>query len=230
MNYNYSCRCYLEPKETLINFIKSNQRKSENMAQFRTGAAPDSKSNGQFFTCADNVIHEVILLADGDELVSVDQYGLWQNKPPVVWASCGSNDPGKDLGIKSQFREFIPCLIKNDGKWELRLWSMPKKPFKNIYDQFEMGAELKGFSLKVRRTGTGLGTDYAITPQKKSYSAAEIATLLDGQKIPTPNEIGALLGPDEREDIIKMIEERTGMKYSDLLDSNKKSAVELEDL
>lgn len=238
MNEHYFCRCSLELKNTyntsnkLNKSIKFQKGKVNTMANFRTGAPPETKSNGSFFTCADNVIHEVVILVEGDQLLSVDQYGLWNLKPPPVWASVEGDeiDPGKELGLKPQFRAFVPCLVKNDGKWEYKLWSMPKKPFKNLYDQHEMGTDLKGFYIKVRRTGTGVNTEYAITPQRKAFNEAEIKEMLQGSKISTPDEIGALLGPDTRAGVVKLIEDRSGMKYADLLASMNKSSVELEDL
>lgn len=161
-------------------------------------------------------IHEVTLLASDAEIVSVDQCTIWDINPAPSWVYCGSDDPSHDLGLKPGYRAFIPVLVKGDEEQKPRIWSMPISAHRALCDIAEM-QDLKGLVVKVKKTGTGIKTKYVIV------STARVANIKKVEDIPTADDIISRLGPETREGIIAMIEERAGRKWKEIVGGDSKA-------
>lgn len=161
-------------------------------------------------------IHEVTLLASDAEIVSVDQCTIWDINPAPSWVYCGSDDPSHDLGLKPGYRAFIPVLVKGDEEQKPRIWSMPISAHRALCDIAEM-QDLKGLVVKVKKTGTGIKTKYVIV------STARVANIKKVEDIPTADDIISRLGPETREGIIAMIEERAGRKWKEIVGGDAKA-------
>jgi hypothetical protein len=161
-------------------------------------------------------IHEVTLLASDAEIVSVDQCTIWDINPAPSWVYCGSDDPSHDLGLKPGYRAFIPVLVKSDEEQKPRIWSMPISAHRALCDIAEM-QDLKGLVVKVKKTGTGIKTKYVIV------STARVANIKKVEDIPNADDIISRLGPETREGIIAMIEERAGRKWKEIVGGDAKA-------
>lgn len=159
-------------------------------------------------------IYEITLLANDSDIVSVDQCTIWDYNPAPSWVYCGSDDPSHDLGIKPGYRAFIPVLVKGDEEQKPRIWSMPISVHRQLCDIAEM-QELAGLVVKVKKTGAGIKTKYTIVASAKVVPIRKIAD------IPSPNDIIGRLGPETREEIITMIEERAGKSWAEITGKSK---------
>lgn len=182
------------------------------------GAKPSTgggNSGGWWGPKADE-IHEVTLLASDAEIVSVDQCTIWDINPAPSWVYCGSDDPSHDLGIKPGYRAFIPVLVKGDEEQKPRIWSMPISAHRALCDIAEM-QDLKGLVVKVKKTGQSIKTKYTIV------STARVVNIKKVEDIPSSDDIISRLGPETREEIIAMIEERAGRKWKEIVGGDAKA-------
>lgn len=182
------------------------------------GAKPSTGGNGGggWWGPKTDEIHEVTLLASDNEIVSVDQCTIWDINPAPSWVYCGPDDPSHDLGLKPGYRAFIPVLVKGDEEQKPRIWSMPISAHRALCDIAEM-QDLKGLVVKVKRTGTGLKTKYVIISTARVVNTNKIAD------IPNADDIVSRLGPETREEIIAMIEERAGRKWKEIVGGDSKA-------
>lgn len=189
----------------------------------RVGVTPSAGGGeGIFFSLEDGQQAEMILLANRDELVSVDQYAMWDYKPAPVWVDTGApDDPGRELGLKSQYRAFIPVWLTIDGVKQVKLWSVGIGVHREIEDIDGMVDGLKGLKIRAKRTGSGLKTRYKVISTgsyvKTGLPEYTVEMVIDN------------LGPDSRESIIELIENRTGQSYESLKNSSPDSEVEESD-
>ena len=170
---------------------------------------------GMFWGPKVDQVHEVTLLANVDELVSVDQCTMWDFNPAPSWVYCGPDDPSHDLGLKPGYRAFMPVLVKDDESGEPRLWSMPISVHRQLCVIGDMD-ELKGMVVRVKKTGAGMKTKYVLVSTGRRTDIKKVA-------IPSPEDIISRLGPEDRESIIQLIEERSGRKFSELTTGKKDS-------
>lgn len=179
----------------------------------RVGTVPSAQSGeSSFWSLEEGQTAVMTILAEVDEIVSVDQFAIWDVKPAPVWVNIGDEDPGRELGLKPSYRAFVPVEI--DG--ERKLWSVGIGVHRQLHEIGTMADGLKGLVIKAKRTGSGLKTRYTVLSTGKRAK-----TVPEGF---TVDEIVEMLGPDTREGILELIEERTGMSFTKLLNSMGRGA------
>ena len=172
----------------------------------RVGKAPSAKSEGgAFWNAKEGETYELTLLCEPDAIVSVDQVALWDISPAPIWVSIGSTDPSRELGVKPTYRAFMPVLVNGDA--EIKIWSMPVSVHRDLVEIATMSDGLVGMIVKFKRTGSGKTTKYTVVGTPKRGKSLP-------KSVPTVDDIISRLGPETREEIIEMIEERAGMEYS----------------
>jgi hypothetical protein len=188
-----------------------------NTRGLRIGKIPLANSSApSFWSLKDGETAQLTILVSLDEVVSVDQYALWDFNPAPVWVSCGSNDPGVELGLKPTYRAYIPVAKLTDGVEEVKIWSVGIGIHRQLADVSALADGMKGLIIRVRREGSGLKTRYTIVSTGKRASSLPL-------RIPTVADICAMLGPETRDEIIALIEARTGQTYSRIQELYKPS-------
>ena len=184
----------------------------------RVGRTPSaSGGDSQFWSLKDGDVATITMLAELDEIVSVDQFSIWDFNPAAVWVDSGSGDPGYELGLTPGYRAFIPISVVIDGTEEVKVWSVGIGLHRTISEVAQMTGTLKGLICRAKRTGSGLKTKYVL------ISTGKMAIKLP-KNIPSSDDIIATLGPDTREGIIKLIEDRSGSSFATLLKNAGKAS------
>lgn len=219
-----NCRCYMNtlPTHELSTVTPVlNQKEDKTMAKTKTthpgirvGAPPPPASgSGEGFgylSLKDGDQFRITLLAGIDEMISVQQYAMWNYKPAPIWASIGPDDPGEELGLNSKYRAIAPVKVTVDGEDQIKLWSFGIQIHRELEGLAQEYETLEGLILRIGRTGTGLTTRYSVIPTGKFENISSI-------DVPSIEEIVETLGPDSREGIIQLIEQRASMPYSTIL-------------
>lgn len=196
----------------------------------RVGGTPKAGRSSKFFSLKADVTYQVVLLAETDQIVSIDQCALWDFAPAPMWAHIGVGDPADDLGIKPAYRAFIPMMIegevdrrggvtKTDNSGEVVLLSMPRTMHTEFCNISDMTGSLFGRQVRIKKTGSGLGTRYTVLPTGTVKSGGDLP-----ETIPTVEDVIASLGPQTREEIIKLIEQRSQKTWSDVVDIYQEKA------
>jgi hypothetical protein len=174
--------------------------------------ASDGKS-GQFLSVPKDKMMELKVLVQAKDIPSVDQCALWNFfNPSPVWTYIGDDDPSNDLGIKRGYRAFVPVSYRDEeGQLRVKLWSIPLGVHKQITELDEMSSGLRGLQLRVKKSGAGLKTKYSIISTGKRLKITE--------QVPSEAEILDLLGPFTRDEIIKVIEQKTGLSWEDVVET-----------
>jgi hypothetical protein len=234
-----NCRCNMV-LQSIQNKCTDNQKDKITMAKttstakgIRIGTPPPEagNSNTSFWSLKDGNKVRATILANLDEIVSVDQYAIWEINPAPIWVDIGADDPGRDLGLKAGYRAFVPIKITVDGEEQVKLWSISMTIHRELQAIDDAIEGLKGAVLAISRTGAGKMTRYSIVPTGKKV------TVNPGDG-PTIQEIVDSLGPDTREGVIEMIEQRTSMPWSAVVkkikgaseDNSDEEAFEVDEL
>lgn len=154
-----------------------------------------------------NQILDVVSLVDVDEIITIEQCAIWLdegNSP--VWTYTGPGDPSHDLGVDRKYRAFLP--VKADG--EVKVWSMGKTAHVQLLDIADASGHLKGMELRLKRTGTGLGTRYSVVPRNKRVNIDDV------EEVDVVSMLGPLTVEGVQEYIAKKLNKET---YQDVLDS-----------
>ena len=199
--------------------IMAKSTKSSLPKSVRIGSpAPDAGQNTSFWNLKEKT--EMVVLANTNEFVSVDQYAMWGINPAPIWLDIGEDDPGVELGLKPSYRAFVPVQVKVDGEEQVKIWSLPITVHRQLEEISEMVDGLKGAVIRGNRTGTGKNTKYTLVPTGKKIDVSDI-------EVPSPMDIVNGLGPSDRDEIIALIEERTGKTFAQLLGKESEEDEEL---
>lgn len=219
------CRCLLTPtiKTNLVKDEKIMTTKKTLPAGITVGAkAPEQKEGGSFWGLKQKETFQI--LADLDECISVQQYGIWNKgySPAPVWVDIGDDDPGVELGLNSSYRAFLPVLVDTDEGKAVKIWAFPITVHRTLEEIAEMIDGLKGAIVKGNRTGTGRSTNYTIVASGKKE-----AIKVD---VPSVDDVIEALNVRNRQQIINWIEERTGESYSEVYEKVTGQAATDDDL
>lgn len=132
-------------------------------------------------------------MTDVDEMISVDQHAIWVdggNSPmfPCIGAGC----PGCELGDEPKYRASLAVMTKENGP---KIFSFGITVARQLAEIAGELGSIKGKMLKVKRTGSGLGTRYTVVAVGKDVK-------IEGHPLP---DLEASLGPMTREGILKML-------------------------
>lgn len=176
----------------------------------RVGAsAPEASGGTAFWGLKEKT--QLKILVDASQIVSIDQFAMWDVNPAPIWVDSGEkDDPGRELGLKPGYRAFVPVEVEVEGEKQVRVWAIPITVHRQLDEIDDMIDGLEGAIIRGNRTGTGRTTKYTLVPTGKRESVS-------ADEVPSPEDIVAMLGPFERDEVIAMIEERTGKSYAELL-------------
>ena len=161
---------------------------------------------------------KVTIAESEDQIVTGNRFEVYNWLPKVIaWWDLGEEDnPGVELGLKSRFRGFIPVVVpiedsegNIENKW--RLWTVTTKQWLEIEEILELTESLKGLIVQASRKGSGK-TDTVYSVNNSGRFNEE---LVDEFYKPLDDVIG-LLGPQNRDGIIELIEDVSELKYSDV--------------
>lgn len=177
------------------------------MSVFKTGKVDiaDSGSGvGGFVSIKPDEVLSMVPLLSLDNMVSAGFHEYWDINPAIFHPCIGDDCPGCKVGNKPRFKGYLPVAMK-DG--EVKIW-----PFTiSIYRQLEMlDDELEGgvggYLIKFSRTGSGkTGTRYTVTTVGKKVDISKIE----------PPEFLKILGPTNKAEIEKMLEDKGLLEGSD---------------
>jgi hypothetical protein len=99
------CNLIILAKSLTISDLSINKNKEHsNMStrKVQIGAKPQAGggNGGGFWSPKADEVHEVTLLADDSDIVSVEQCSIWDYNPAPSWIYCGPDDPSHDLKLK----------------------------------------------------------------------------------------------------------------------------------
>lgn len=194
------------------------------MRKLRVGTLP-SNSGGQFLSLKDGDNLQLTILCGGSEIVSVDQFSIWDFNPAPVWVDCGDDDPGYELGLRPSYRAFLPVLVTIDGTPQVRIWSVGLGLHRDLVEIDEMSGGLEGLIVRAKRSGSGLKTRYTVVSTGKHEKSMP-------SDVPSTDDIIATLGPEDRSGILDLLRQRTGMGFEALKAKMTagKDSVEVEEL
>lgn len=96
------------------------------------------------------------------DIVSIDLHAYWEINPAVTFPCLkGSPEkcPGCENGNKPAYRAFLPVL---DGEGNLRVFAFGVSVERQLVTLEDELGEIVGKKLRVRRSGSGLGTKYQV--------------------------------------------------------------------
>lgn len=140
---------------------------------------------------------DVTCLVDIGDVLSTEQCAIWLNEGEgvsPVWVYTGAADPAHDLDVPRQYKAYLPLLV--DG--EVKVWSMGISVHKQLYDIADAAGNLRGMNLRIKRTGSGLKTRYAVTPRGTHTKVDRVEEV----------DVIAMLGPLTTEGVQQLIAER----------------------
>lgn len=151
---------------------------------------------------------KVKILVDVDQIISAEQFALWEFNPAPMWVEV-ENDPGHTLsGVKSRYTAWIPVALKDDdGEKVVKMWVVPKSLHTQIYDMAQELESSEGLIMSVKRSGSGIETRYTLIPTGKRETVTE--------ELPDLKEFEEMLGPEDAEGVKKLIMEKSGMSSWD---------------
>lgn len=168
-------------------------------APSKPGSRGDDGLRSMFWSAPADTVVEAKVLVGVDQIVSAEQCAIWKINPAPIWVYSGTGDPADALNIRPGYRAFLPILIKDeDGKPIIKLWSMSIGCHRQIAEIAEALGDIAGHIIRIKREGSGLSTKYSILPIGKKVAITE--------DVPTVDQIIELMGPFDREEIIKKIE------------------------
>jgi len=184
------------------------------------GKRPEQPQS-KFFSPKPDTTYKLTLLCNLDEIVSCDQFELWETKPAVIWPDVGPSDPGHELHLRPQWRSFIPVLV--DDSPDVVIWAMKRKQHEAIVEAAEAAEEdTKGMIIQFKRIGSGLTTRYTITATPKRARSLP-------SKITTPQEIIQMLNERPADEVRKEIATKMNMAWPDIVEMfNEKHQADLE--
>lgn len=161
-------------------------------------------AGGSWFKMEAGDEKDIIPLVEKDDILSCEAVSMWLdegNSP--FWVYTGPNDPSHALGEDKGYKAYMPLLVEG----EVKIWGMSKRVHNSFLDIAETAGGLRGYVLRVKRTGTGLKTAYTITQRnkRKDVSSVEVPDVL------------AMLGPLTPEGVIEMLENKFGMSFDDVV-------------
>lgn len=151
---------------------------------------------------------DVVILCEADDIITGEQCAIWQdagNSP--VWIYTGDKDPYHELDVKDKrYRAFLPCVnVETD---EVLVWGMGKLAHSQILDIADTSGSIKGMGVRIKRTGKGLQTRYAVISTGKrrnvsSYDEVDITSALGPLTVKGVRElIAEKLGFETYEDVV----------------------------
>lgn len=165
----------------------------------KTGYDPrsDKVEMGNWLNIKPNEVVDATILVEAADIISVDQCAIWlEDGNSPVWVYTGPEDPSHALGVDKRYRAYLPLLV--DG--EPRVWSMGKQAHGSILEISDASGSIKGFVIRIKRTGAGLKTRYSIVPKGKREDVSEVDEV----------DVIAMLGPTETSEIEVMLAKRFG--------------------
>lgn len=162
----------------------------------RTGGIP-------FISLKDGDSITVALLTGMDEMVSAHMHEYWDIRPAIYHPCIGASEcPSCQAGHEPRFKAYI-TVVTQDG--EVKVLPMGIKVAEQLTDiEEEIGGDLTGKVLKIRRNGSGLKTRYIVSAIGKEIDVS-------GYEIP---DFIPALGPTNRAEIVKLLRD-AGAKVSD---------------
>ena len=145
-----------------------------------------------------------------DEMISCDQHEFWDITPAVIVPCLGKGCPACATGNEARFKAFLPVLTKEEG---VKIYSFGIRMFRQLEElEAELGS-LKGKVIKVKRSGSGMSTQYfpLSTGKTMDVSKAEQIDLIEH------------LGPSDADEIRKLLIDRgvTDVPRSETADTPK---------
>ena len=135
----------------------------------------------------------VVPLENLDEVVNVQLHSFWDIRPAVLVPCLKTNCPACDIGNEPRFRAYIPVLLKGEGVQILSAGSQIVAQLQAFSDEVEGG--ITGQVFKIKRTGSGLSTRYAVVPLGKKVDVHEKVV---------PDVVEAI-GPVDRAGIVRKL-------------------------
>ncbi len=138
----------------------------------RVGKVPGSSSetSATFWNLKEGDVYDLTVLVNLDQIVSVDQFALWDFVPAAIWVSIGSEDPGYELGLKPGYKAFVPVAGDFGDGPEVKVWAIGIQIHRTLAEISEMNDGLEHVVVRAKRTGKGMSTRYTVMPAPAKLS------------------------------------------------------------
>lgn len=174
------------------------------------GRRPDKQKPNAFFSPKPDQTYKLTLLYNIDQIVSCDQFEIWDTKPAIIWPDIGPSDPGRLLHLRPQWRSFIPVLV--DDSTEPLIWAMKRKQHEAIMEASDAAEEdTKGMIVQFKRVGSGMTTRYSVTATPRRAKTLP-------KDVIAPEAIAKMLNERTADEVIKEITTALGMKWNDVVE------------
>lgn len=183
----------LEARASLIGVI------AMSTSPFKKGRVDPSElssGGGRFLRIKDGEAAVFAPLLGLDEMIRANMHEHWDVNPAVFHPCIGTNCPGCAVGNEARFRGYLPVYTK-DGETVIYPFTITVyRQLLELEEEVE-GGTLRGYVVKVKRTGTGFNTKYTVLGTGKNLDVSEL-------EVP---EFVSSLGPTTEEDITKALRE-----------------------
>lgn len=186
----------------------------------RRGPSTGKKSNTFIVVKEDEPANIVPILPTG-EIISIDLHAFWAVNPAVTFACIKNSDdagdgcPGCKLGDKAGYRAFLPVL---DSEGEMKVFAFGISVERQLVTLEDELGSIVGKKLRIKRTGSGLGTKYQVINLGKEVDTSEVDTEEAAEFVE---------GQIEVKDRSKIIEE---LRAAGLMGAKKKGEEEEEEV
>lgn len=190
---------------------------ASNSGPIRTGVDPRQGGNGTgergagFLKIDPNSFVDVTILVEPEDIISTEQCAIWLEQGTGTspsWVYIGKDDPSHDLGdsVQKRYRAYLP-VMDEDG--ESKIFAMSKTAHQALLDIADVVSPLAGLNIRIKRTGNGLQTRYAILNRGTRMDISNVEEV----------DVVETLGPLDREGIEKLIAMRLNCPdYETVLD------------
>lgn len=120
------------------------------------------RGNKVFIAVKEDEPVTIVPILPTEDISSIDLHAFWQVNPAVTFACLDGTDdgcPGCELEDKAAYRAFLPVLDSED---KMKMFAFGISVERQLVNLEEELGSIVGLKLRVRRTGSGLGTKYHV--------------------------------------------------------------------
>lgn len=170
-------------------------KKEAAFSPLKTGSDPRKDNPNKWLKLEVNKSVDAVILVENDDIISCEQCAIWvEEGQSPVWVYTGADDPSHELGVKRQYRAYLPVLVAG----EVKVWGMGKSAHIQIIDLAEALGTIAGSEVRLKRTGAGINTKYSVTGRGIRHDISEIDDV----------DVVELLGPLTPEGVRELIADK----------------------
>lgn len=134
----------------------------------RIGTHGEARNNRLFWTVPNGATVRAKFLADHKHVISGEFCSTFApDDTELIWAHCGDDDPGTDIGVKPRFSLLVPMLVKVGDEKITRIVRLPKSVMRQIDSLSVTYPTIRGLIVDITRSDNGKWAEYTIASTGK---------------------------------------------------------------